>query len=222
MRSTSASSLSPFLRNLPSAAPTPSGVPVAITSPGSSVKPCESTAMHSSTGKIILEVWLDWRVSPFTRIAMASVCGSGISSAGTSTGPLGQNVSGGLPLNPWPGSFCRSRAVTSVAMGQPKTWSHAVALEERLAVGERLARGAEPVGAAADQLEHRLGKAAAAVADGAALAREVGGQCAEVEDGLADQRAHARLRRALAVGDQMHVSAPSAARRERVPVSSTR
>src|SRR5439155_928742 len=62
------------------------------------VKPCKSTAMHSSTGKIILEVWLDWRVSPFTRIAMASVCGSGISSAVTSTGPMGQNVSSDLPL----------------------------------------------------------------------------------------------------------------------------
>src|SRR5207249_11868109 len=65
--SISASTRSPALRNLPSAAPTPSGVPVAMTSPGKSVKPCESTAMLSSTGKIIFEVWLDWRVSLFTR-----------------------------------------------------------------------------------------------------------------------------------------------------------
>src|SRR3989454_5762307 len=62
--SISASTRSPALRNLPSAATTPSGVPVAMTSPGKSVKPCESTAMHSSTGKIIFEVWLDWR-GPF-------------------------------------------------------------------------------------------------------------------------------------------------------------
>jgi hypothetical protein len=116
MRSTSASILSPFLRNLPSAAPTPSGVPVAMTSPGSRVKPCESTAIHSSTAKIIFEVWLDWRVSPFTRSVMLRVCGSGISSAVTSTGPIGQNVSSDLPLNHWPWRFCRSRAVTSLTM----------------------------------------------------------------------------------------------------------
>ncbi len=70
-----------------------------MTSPGKSVKPCESTAMHSSTGKIIFEVWLDWRVSLFTRSVRASVCGSGISSAVTSTGPIGQKVSSDLPLN---------------------------------------------------------------------------------------------------------------------------
>src|SRR5204862_1612658 len=43
--STSASILSPAFRNLPSAAPTPSGVPVAMTSPGRIVKPWERTAM---------------------------------------------------------------------------------------------------------------------------------------------------------------------------------
>src|SRR6185503_20944752 len=53
MRSTSASILSPAFKNLPSAAPTPSGVPVAMTSPGWIVKPCDRTAMHSSMGKII-------------------------------------------------------------------------------------------------------------------------------------------------------------------------
>src|SRR4029450_531910 len=55
-RSTSASIESPAWRNLPRAAPTPSGVPVAMTSPGSSVNPAERTAMHSSIGKIIEQV----------------------------------------------------------------------------------------------------------------------------------------------------------------------
>src|SRR5947207_2043539 len=68
-------------------------------SPGRSVKPCERTATHSSTGKIIFEVWLDCRVSPFTRSAIASAWGSGISSAVTSAGPIGQKVSRDFPLN---------------------------------------------------------------------------------------------------------------------------
>lgn len=58
-------------------------------------------------------MWLDWRSSPFTRSEIASVCGSGISSAVTSTGPIGQKVSSDLPLNHWPWRFWRLRAVTS-------------------------------------------------------------------------------------------------------------
>src|SRR6266508_2080577 len=59
--STSASTRSPALRKFPVAAPTPSGVPVAMMSPGKSVMAWESTSMHWATGKIILEVWLCWR-----------------------------------------------------------------------------------------------------------------------------------------------------------------
>ncbi len=44
--STSASMRSPALRKLPVAAPTPSGVPVAMMSPGSTVMPRERTSMH--------------------------------------------------------------------------------------------------------------------------------------------------------------------------------
>ncbi len=44
--STSASIRSPALRKFPVAAPTPSGVPVAMMSPGSSVMARESTSMH--------------------------------------------------------------------------------------------------------------------------------------------------------------------------------
>src|SRR5262249_5753942 len=74
IRSTSASIRSPTFRKLPLAAPTPSGVPVAMTSPGARVKPCERTSMHWATGKIILAVVLCWRVWPFTRSVMASAC----------------------------------------------------------------------------------------------------------------------------------------------------
>jgi hypothetical protein len=56
MPSTSASMRSPARRNVPVAAPTPSGVPVAMMSPGRSVMPCESTSMHWATGKIIFAV----------------------------------------------------------------------------------------------------------------------------------------------------------------------
>jgi hypothetical protein len=44
--STSASMRSPALRKLPVAAPTPSGVPVAMMSPASTVMPRERTSMH--------------------------------------------------------------------------------------------------------------------------------------------------------------------------------
>ena len=77
-----------------------------------------------------------------------------------------------------------------LALGQR---ADAVALEDGLAVGQRLARQRQRVRAARDEVEHRLGKAAASLADGAPLAREVRGQRGEVESGLPDQRAHARL-----------------------------
>ena len=83
-------------------------------SPGSSVMPWDSTSMHWATGKIILEVWLDCRNCPFTLKEMARACGSGSSSAVTSTGPIGQKVSSDLPLNHCWWRFCRSRAVTSL------------------------------------------------------------------------------------------------------------
>src|SRR6266478_8325749 len=112
--STSASMRSPALRKLPVAAPTPSGVPVAMMSPGRSVMASDSTSMHWSTGKIILLVLLDCRTFPPTRMVMLSACGFGISSAVTSTGPMGQKVSRDLPLNHWVWRFWRSRAVTSL------------------------------------------------------------------------------------------------------------
>src|SRR5207302_552153 len=46
--------------------PTPAGVPVAITSPGSSVITCETRATRSSIRKTISLVLEDWRTSPLT------------------------------------------------------------------------------------------------------------------------------------------------------------
>src|SRR5207245_4300234 len=46
--------------------PIPAGVPVAITSPGSSVMICETRATMSSIGKIMSLVFEDWRSSPLT------------------------------------------------------------------------------------------------------------------------------------------------------------
>ena len=85
--------------------------------------------------------------------------------------------------------------------------SLAAALEQRFAVGEGLARGAQAIGAACDQLEHGLRKAAAAVAYGAVLAGEIGGERAEIQHRLTDHGADPRLRRALAECDEMHGAA---------------
>ena len=94
MRSTSASILSPALRNLPSAAPTPSGVPVAMTSPGRTVKPLREHRDALVDRKDHLR-----GMARLPRLAVdphghrISAWGSGISSAVTSTGPIGQKVS---------------------------------------------------------------------------------------------------------------------------------
>ncbi|KAK5637416.1 hypothetical protein RRF57_013128 [Xylaria bambusicola] len=65
--------------------PTPAGVPVASTSPGCSVWPCEMTARSCGIGKIRSNVVASWRGSPFTRVCTRKVCGS--ASLGTAMGP---------------------------------------------------------------------------------------------------------------------------------------
>ena len=69
--------------------------------------------MISATPKYIREVFESWRTSSFTRQAIARACGSGISSAVTSHGPIGQNVSSDLPRTHWPSPNWMSRADTS-------------------------------------------------------------------------------------------------------------
>ena len=82
--------------------PQPHGVPVRTTSPGSSVKPREQNASSSATPKTISVVDESCTISPFTRVRSASACGSGISSAVTTTGPSGQKLSKLLPRTHWP------------------------------------------------------------------------------------------------------------------------
>ncbi len=94
--------------------PQPQGVPVRSTSPGSSVNEREQNASSSPTPKTISAVDESCMRSPFTRVESRSACGSGISSAVTTTGPSGQNVSRLLPRTHWPSENCTSRAETSL------------------------------------------------------------------------------------------------------------
>ena len=88
-------------------------MPVAIRSPGSSVIVRLIEATSSATPNTICAVLEDWSSRPFRRSRIASACGSGISSAVTSHGPHGRNVSIALPSIHWEVRFCRSRAETS-------------------------------------------------------------------------------------------------------------
>ena len=110
---------SPALRNcggfMPS--PTPGGVPVTITSPGSMTKNCEQYQTMCATPKIIVLVLPRWRCSPLTSSHMSRFCGSLISSLVTNHGPIGPKVSQPLPLFHWPPerSIWNSRSETSFA-----------------------------------------------------------------------------------------------------------
>ena len=85
-----------------------------MTSPGSSVNACEQWLMIAATPKYICAVFDCCITSSLTRHSIASACGSGISSAVTSDGPIGQNVSSDLPRVHWPSPNWRSRAETSL------------------------------------------------------------------------------------------------------------
>src|SRR3954453_5740269 len=95
---------SPALRNvggfMPS--PTPGGVPVVITSPGSITKNCEQYQTMCGISKIIVLVLPRWRFSPFTSSHMSRVLTFFTSSLVTSQGPSGPKVSQPLPLVHWP------------------------------------------------------------------------------------------------------------------------
>ena len=92
--------------------PTPSGVPVAITSPGASVTLREMTSISVGMSKIKSAVLLSWRSSPFTRQVTRRLAPS-TSSAVTIHGPIGPKPSMALPKNHCLCACCRSRAVTS-------------------------------------------------------------------------------------------------------------
>jgi hypothetical protein len=86
---------SPGLRKTGSGrkAPTPSGVPVLMTSPSSRVMRAVMNAISYRTPKIMIRVLLSCIRCPLRSQVMARFCGSGISLAGTNTGPHGPKVS---------------------------------------------------------------------------------------------------------------------------------
>src|SRR5690606_10707102 len=114
--------------------PTPGGVPVRMTSPGSSVKCCDRYEIRVGILKIRLLVLLSCMISPLMDDVIRRLCGSGISSRVTSHGPSGQNVSRLLPrVHCRSLRCCRSRALTSLAHISPKTCSIASSSEPSLA-----------------------------------------------------------------------------------------
>src|SRR6202030_3036964 len=107
--------------------PTPGGVPVMMTSPGSRMKYCEQHHTMWRQSKIMVEVLPRWRFSPLTLSHMASFCGSLISSLVTSHGPSGPNVSQPLPLVHCPArSIWHTRSETAVVRQLPATTSSAL------------------------------------------------------------------------------------------------
>ena len=97
--------------------PIPPGVPVEITSPGSSVITRLKSASTISRRKIILDVLASCSTSPFTRWRIRSEWGRLISSRVTSHGPMGPNVSQPFPLSHCgPRSNWNSRSEISFTM----------------------------------------------------------------------------------------------------------
>ena len=98
--------------------PTPAGVPVAITSPGSRVMDAVMKAMISGTLVISRLVLLCCTTSPFSRVRMSRLAGS---TSSVTTGPMGAKPSMFLPRAHCPSDFCTSRAVTSLRQVKPRT-----------------------------------------------------------------------------------------------------
>ena len=98
------------------AMPTPCGVPVRITVPGTSVVLPLRNSMIRGTSKIMSEVVQSCSVTPLMWVAIFRLLGFLISSVVTSTGPSGQKVSKNLPRHHWPppNRSCQSRADTSL------------------------------------------------------------------------------------------------------------
>ena len=106
-------------------APTPAGVPVASTMPGSRVATVDRWAIIWAMVKIMSAVVPSWRNSPLTRVRTARAWGSAISSAVTSHGPIGPWVSKLLPSIIVGVARCQSRTLTSLTTVYPATTSRA-------------------------------------------------------------------------------------------------
>src|SRR5262245_63220331 len=105
----------------PRTGPTPSGVPVAMTSPGSSVDTDEASATMLGMSTIRSRVLACWRKVSLTHSFISRSLGSPTSSAVTSAGPMGVNVSYDLRIT----RSSLPRTVMSIRQEYPKMWSRA-------------------------------------------------------------------------------------------------
>src|SRR5213076_1879046 len=94
-RSTPTPGISTSTTSPATSGPTPAGVPVAITSPGSSVMACEMNATSAAGPNTMSRAYPRWRSLPFTRQRTSSSARR-TGSSGTTRGPSGQNVSNPL------------------------------------------------------------------------------------------------------------------------------
>src|SRR6266498_815180 len=90
---------SPERRYRPRPTPTPDGVPVGMTSPGSSVTTSLAAEMSSATVQTMSDVVSSCWSSPFTHRRSRRFCGSGTWNAGVMPGPSGSEPSIDLAAN---------------------------------------------------------------------------------------------------------------------------
>src|SRR5271165_2556907 len=96
--------------------PTPGGVPVETMSPGSKGVMEDRYSISSGILKTSSRVLEFWSCSPSMVRLMPRLCGSGISSAVTMAGPMGQKVGKLLDMDHCVEANCTSRALTSLTM----------------------------------------------------------------------------------------------------------
>ncbi len=112
--------------------PTPPGVPVAITSPGSRVIPAEQYTISSTIEKIRFCVLESCSTSPET-VVRTPIDSRSMPSAEATHGPIGANVSKLLPSVNWRSgvSSCARRPETSFIAEMPPTAARAAAASAR-------------------------------------------------------------------------------------------
>ena len=96
--------------------PTPAGVPVAMTSPGSSSTEDEMVSISVGMEKIRSATGAACRSSPLTVVLTHRAVTSSTSSRVTSAGPIGQYVAALLPRKNCTCRFCSSRTVMSLTI----------------------------------------------------------------------------------------------------------